>query len=149
MAGMFQSPDDLRRGSKRVAPKATPGKKGFQKASEPPPDPNEVVRVHVRTPQKVNGQWYAGWIEVPRALANILSDQDTRADAERANFVRADKAVVIGGRPGRHTAVEVGQDFFDGFEGMIADGGRAAPVIDRVSGKGMTDPGVRSGATQF
>lgn len=148
--GMFNSPDDLRRGStKKAAPKAVKGKKGFQAAPEPPPDPNEMVQVRLSTPQKVNGQWYSGIFEVPRCLAAILTDQDTRARAERENFARTDKAVVVGGRPGRHTAVEVGQDFFDGFEGMINDSGRAAPVVDRVSGRGMVDPGVRAGATQF
>lgn len=136
--GLFDAPESMERGKLTKRGRAPKVPKVVAPVAQPPADPDEPTTLTLQHVHKINGKRYMGTVTVSRGIAEVLGDQDTRARAERANFLRTDKAVIIGPQTtsGRKVT-ELPAGYYDRFDEVL--GGQIG--ADRVSGKGMTDLG--------
>lgn len=104
----------------------------------PPEKPQGPVIVTLRSEHIINGVRYGPGrgITLPFELAQALLNAEGRA-IEGEEAFRGTKAAIIGGRTpqGAHRIIEIPGEVF-------ADAMNVVAPADRVSGKGMSDPGV-------
>jgi len=100
--------------------------------------------VTLRRGHNVNGAVYGpGSVKLPGPLARELSAREYHADQQEEIF-RGERAAIIGGQ----TAQGTHRVKFVPVETFTESYGAAMPV-ERISGKGLSDPGTAAGNAQF